>query len=56
MTMHKPLQKRGVIGRLYLSSKEEERRLCNIENCMDCSMLGLKDEKKSKEILVNRNK
>ena len=43
MTMHKALQPRGDIDRLYISRKEGGRGLASIEDSVDASTQRLKD-------------
>ena len=58
MTMHKPLQARGDVDKLYVSRREGERGLASIEDSVDVSIQRLEDyiEKRGgKLITVTRN-
>ena len=53
MAMHKVLHPRDGIDRLYVSRKEEERGLANIEDSVDTSISRFEDYiKKKKERLI----
>ena len=43
MTMHKALHPRDDVDRLYVSRKERERGLANIEDTVDASIQRLED-------------
>ena len=58
IAIHKVLHPRGDVNRLYVSSKEERRRIASIEDCVDTSMRRLESniEKRSgKLIRATRN-
>ena len=52
--MHKTLHSRDYIDRLYVSRKEERRRLTNIEDSVDVSIQWLEDyiEKHEGELIT----
>ena len=51
--MHNVLHPIDAIDRLYMSRKEEEKRLASIENCVNESMQGIENYmKKSEEKLI----
>ena len=55
MMMHKALNPRNYIDRLYVSRKEGDRILDNIENSINTSIRLLKDLVKKKQRKLNYN-